>query len=200
MSKPLHDEMITNLPTSSIQWVKNIFVANLMYIGGLAQDCSNSITNALELLQSCTKPSICFTCEVFPFIMSVIFLGLLPLHHIQNICKTYDGNSLVFERNGWNNADRFWWMQICWFQKKKKLNTFLRGLPIKFIMVQTMALNQQRNKPLTHWHLRDRNVIVKMHFFNIVLVIGIFRFSYDNATSYYLIKSGSGSMSPYVMH
>ena len=27
-------------------------------IDGLEQDCSNSIANALELLQSCTKPSI----------------------------------------------------------------------------------------------------------------------------------------------
>ena len=29
------------------------------YLDGLVQDCSNSIANALELLQSCTKPSIC---------------------------------------------------------------------------------------------------------------------------------------------
>ena len=29
------------------------------YIDGLVQDCSNSIANALELLQSCTKQSIC---------------------------------------------------------------------------------------------------------------------------------------------
>ena len=29
------------------------------YIDGLVQDCSNSIANALELLQSCTKPSTC---------------------------------------------------------------------------------------------------------------------------------------------
>ena len=28
------------------------------YIDGLAQHCSNSIANALELLQSCVKPSI----------------------------------------------------------------------------------------------------------------------------------------------
>ena len=28
------------------------------YIDGLVQDCSNSIANALELLQSSTKPSI----------------------------------------------------------------------------------------------------------------------------------------------
>ena len=27
---------------------------------GLVQDCSNSIANALELLQSCTKPSISY--------------------------------------------------------------------------------------------------------------------------------------------
>ena len=29
----------------------------LHYISDLEQDCSNSIANALELLQSCTKPS-----------------------------------------------------------------------------------------------------------------------------------------------
>ena len=33
------------------------------YINGLVQDCRNSIVNALELLQSCTKPSIC-TCWI----------------------------------------------------------------------------------------------------------------------------------------
>ena len=31
-------------------------------IDGLVQDCSNSIANTLELLQSCTKPSICLWC------------------------------------------------------------------------------------------------------------------------------------------
>ena len=28
------------------------------YIDGLAQDCSNSIADVLELLQSCAKPSM----------------------------------------------------------------------------------------------------------------------------------------------
>ena len=28
------------------------------HVDGLVQDCSNSIANALELLQSCTKPSM----------------------------------------------------------------------------------------------------------------------------------------------
>ena len=36
-------------------------------INGLSQDCSNSIANALELLQSCTKPSIYY---MFPQINS----------------------------------------------------------------------------------------------------------------------------------
>ena len=30
----------------------------LFHIDGLVQDCSNSIANALELLQSCTEPSM----------------------------------------------------------------------------------------------------------------------------------------------
>ena len=32
---------------------------HLSHIDGLVQDCSNSIVSALDLLQSCTKPSIC---------------------------------------------------------------------------------------------------------------------------------------------
>ena len=34
-------------------------VQNAQHIIGLVQDCSNSIANALELLQSCIKPVIC---------------------------------------------------------------------------------------------------------------------------------------------
>ena len=34
----------------------------MIYIDGLAQDCSNSIANALELLQSCADTSICCAC------------------------------------------------------------------------------------------------------------------------------------------
>ena len=32
----------------------------IAYFDGLVQDCSNSIANALDLLQSCIKPSIYF--------------------------------------------------------------------------------------------------------------------------------------------
>ena len=34
-------------------------IASTVYVVGLVQDCSNSIANALELLQSCTEPSMC---------------------------------------------------------------------------------------------------------------------------------------------
>ena len=43
----------------------NIFIR---YIDGLVQNCSNSIDNALGLLQFCPKPSICmFYCSLFCF-------------------------------------------------------------------------------------------------------------------------------------
>ena len=52
MSEPLHDAMITNLSRSNIQWVKKYICCNsYVYIDGLGQDGSNSIANALELLQ-----------------------------------------------------------------------------------------------------------------------------------------------------
>ena len=49
-------------------WIYVGYISNHVYkntkyphvnIDGLVQDCSNSIANALELLQSCTKPLIC---------------------------------------------------------------------------------------------------------------------------------------------
>ena len=46
----------------------------IFYINGLVQDCSNASALAIELLQSCTKPSICCvinlqsqTCFIHPF-------------------------------------------------------------------------------------------------------------------------------------
>ena len=50
---------------------------SVVHIDGLVQDCTNSIANALELLQSCTKPSTwyvnstvvhCFVVVILPFI------------------------------------------------------------------------------------------------------------------------------------
>ena len=35
-----------------------IYTSDIIYIDDLVQNCSNSIANALELLQSCTKPLI----------------------------------------------------------------------------------------------------------------------------------------------
>ena len=48
------------------------------YIEGLEQHCSNSIANALELLQSCTKPSISsYACAVMrPHCTHILFFGL----------------------------------------------------------------------------------------------------------------------------
>ena len=51
-------------------WLCRDYFASLdytssVYIDGLAQDCSNSITNALELLQFCSKPSIYDILKVF---------------------------------------------------------------------------------------------------------------------------------------
>ena len=42
-----------------------------LIINGLVQDCSNSTANALELLQSCTKPSIYCTFLLFPFYLPI---------------------------------------------------------------------------------------------------------------------------------
>ena len=58
------------------------------YIYGLVQDCSNSIANALVLLQSCTKPSISslyFMKYTFCLIQSLININFWNKTDIYNL-------------------------------------------------------------------------------------------------------------------
>ena len=41
-----------------MNWSYHCLALSHWYIDGLVQDCSNSIANAMEFLQSCTKPSV----------------------------------------------------------------------------------------------------------------------------------------------
>ena len=45
---------------------------SIEYIDGLVQGCCNSIADTLELLQSCTKPSICL--QILPW-CTMVYLG-----------------------------------------------------------------------------------------------------------------------------
>ena len=54
-----NDTIVNNMERIS----KKLFITPLtsppQHIDGLVQDCSNSIANAMELLKSCTKQSMC---------------------------------------------------------------------------------------------------------------------------------------------
>ena len=52
------DKFYVSYPETAV-WLMNVEICVSGDVDGLAQDCSNSIANALELLQSCTKPSMC---------------------------------------------------------------------------------------------------------------------------------------------
>ena len=54
--KILYSNFISQLDKRPIRYVQVVWVYD--HFNGSVQDCSNSIANALELLQSCTKPLI----------------------------------------------------------------------------------------------------------------------------------------------
>ena len=51
----------------------------MLHIGGLVQDCSNSSALGIELLQSCTKPSICVSVWFYRFQRIRILLNVACL-------------------------------------------------------------------------------------------------------------------------
>ena len=59
----------------------------VVHVEGLVQDCNISLANALELLQSCAKPSICLVCSVFHLWFEK--LRYSSGNHIQSICKIW---------------------------------------------------------------------------------------------------------------
>ena len=90
----------------TLAWISN-YIAQY-HVDGLAQDCSNSIALAMELLQSCTKPSMCDVVQaqetvvdfiikvpsheyrIFPYQDENTGLGLSYLHNV-NPCIWKDG-------------------------------------------------------------------------------------------------------------
>ena len=50
-------KIMTEILATDSQQEVIAYIIHEAYIDGLMQDCSNSIANTLELLQSCTKPS-----------------------------------------------------------------------------------------------------------------------------------------------
>ena len=82
--------MITTFEIEN-KWVLIVWTYSELHIDGLMQDCSNSIANTLELLQSCTKPWI------YPY-----------------ICDAQTGSSLCLQSasiltvtgTGWYNHDQ----------------------------------------------------------------------------------------------
>ena len=77
----------SSMEKEAFQWKRKLFelVTLNYYMDGLVQDCSNFSALAMELLQSCTKPSICYSkCQE---------LGHLSLSH----CPLGDGAVILKE-------------------------------------------------------------------------------------------------------
>ena len=78
-------------------WFPLILTPTYIIYDGLVQDCSNSISNALELLQSCTKP--------------LILVGVTLLYRVNN-------NPMFVRIDAWDN---YQCLKICPVMKLKIL-------------------------------------------------------------------------------
>ena len=86
------------------------YIKNITHVNGLVQNCSNSIANALELLQSCTKPSICLSCQYFSILILHMWLthwGRVTHISVDNLAFIGSDNGLSPGRRQaiiWTNA------------------------------------------------------------------------------------------------
>ena len=154
----------------------------IYYIDGLAQDCSNSIANALELMQSCTKPSIWFVVNLVKYILLYNFtihpdslMYVLEFVHrtamvsficSHNIMQSCCGNSTSMNKKTW--------LMISW-------------LPVCFLLPWETA------KKWTRWDWGKMATILQMTFSTsfFLMKIYVFWFKYiANLFSRFQIKEG----------
>ena len=90
------------------------------HFDGLVQDSSNSIANALELLQSCTKPSIYIYNEHKVWWLVISVRGIMMRSRFSNQCyrwitltKSRKCGSTIFP-NMLNKQSSFRWPEIPW--------------------------------------------------------------------------------------
>ena len=76
---------------------------NWYNIDGLVQDCSNSIANALELLQSCIKPLIYTSMDYWHWFRWWPVICYVPRHH-PNRCCQLEPLERTFNPNTDNNS------------------------------------------------------------------------------------------------
>ena len=74
-----------------------------LHIEGLAQHCSNSIANALELLQFCTKPSIC-SLAIQVIYSPYAFLRMIMFTRIHMLTKAWQMFKILSGDNGSGSA------------------------------------------------------------------------------------------------
>ena len=105
---------------------------------GLAQDCSNSIANALELLQSCSKPSIYGSFKV-----STVLYFNMWLQHCNNMqcflsADTYKLMLLVSSLQTWEESA----IKHSYHLARKQLCTFFPNvMPHKYFFVKLVQDN-----------------------------------------------------------
>ena len=100
----------TTYHSSSIhEYIKLSFSSvAIHHIDSLVQDCSNSIANALKLLQSCAKPSIYSYCHLctclsswFPCLVYRYYIFLLPFMYTFNFLVSLSGLQILSLKSIW---------------------------------------------------------------------------------------------------
>ena len=116
------------------------------------QDCSHSITYALESLQSCIKPSICNTVSRLLLLWPLRLLDFMRRN--ENMFHMYEVNSLRQRQNSCHFPDN---IIKCIFLNEnvgislKNLVKFVQKIQINNIpsLVKTMAWRRPGDKPLS---------------------------------------------------
>ena len=95
------NDWVNNRKAGDLRCYRARYDVVVMYFDGLVQDCSNGITLTMELLQSCSKPSI--------FIFAV-FICIATFPRLQNADKfnhTYNDDQVAFACCRWYSENIF---------------------------------------------------------------------------------------------
>ena len=150
-----------------------------LYIDSLVLDCSISIANALEILHSCTKPSIsiCIYINIYWIIMTMIYrrdrhIMNLALCRIENWWNAGIHINLVLCLNAWRHQKETFSakLAICAGNSPASSEFHVQRLVARsFDVFFDLRLNKRLSKPLRCWWFEtpsphyDITVMISVH-------------------------------------
>ena len=145
---------------------------SICHLNGLVRDCSNSIANALKVLQSCTKPLICSN-SIFAVMMNIFLCwGLMIGQQLSISTKVWLFATITAVTLNWlKQHTHNGFVNEKEQTPKVSLMRCGGGINTGLVATRRQGTSSIKDWQETKWHCSFSNTVLALYFYTIYLLI-----------------------------